>query len=406
MKKISFFLLPLLVLTAMMPVVPLASDAYAARGAAFTTVNQAVDGTGHCANGNPGVNCNIYNGKEFVWLNGGPKASKLGADGQYFFAVLAPGGQRTPNDGGKKNLSDDFDAYTDRTFTVTGGKVSAYAGTHWLDSGKHPLGAANDQPPLIRLFPYADTPNSGGVYIMAICSLAKGYPVRARDCKYDAFKIRNAAPTPTPTPVCKPKTETANLSLVALGASVEGLGKVAPDLDINAQNTALKVLSGVDPLAYVGNGPNGPVENGGIGPDGAFTDYQAHLNKQAHHYTFTFSPGVSVTEFTLRMLDSGDWNPTLSTQHLVEFRAYNASDVVVATETVSYTTPAEIRPSSSDKYGDLNVTGDAMTASEGEPGKWTWQVKGTGIVKVKLDFGVGYDPNLALDGLSFITECP
>ena len=115
MKKISFFLLPLLVLTAMMPVVPLASDAYAARGAAFTTVNQAVDGTGHCANGNPGVNCNIYNGKEFVWLNGGPKASKLGADGQYFFAVLAPGGQRTPNDGGKKNLSDDFDAYTDRT---------------------------------------------------------------------------------------------------------------------------------------------------------------------------------------------------------------------------------------------------------------------------------------------------
>jgi hypothetical protein len=156
----------------------LAPAAGAVSGAGYTTVNTAVDGGNHCKNGNPAVNCNIYDGKEFVWLNGGPAANGLGPDGEYFFAVLAPGGQPNPNDGGAKNLSDDFDAFTNRTFTVTGGEVSAYAGTHTFDS------------PLIRLFPYADTTNPGGVYIMAICSLDRGYPVEPRDCKYDAFKVQ------------------------------------------------------------------------------------------------------------------------------------------------------------------------------------------------------------------------
>ena len=164
--------------------------AYAVSGAGFTTVNQAADGGGHCKNGNPGVNCNIYDGKEFVWLNGGPAANGLGPDGQYFFAVLVPGGQPNPNDDGAKNLSDDFDAYTNRTFTVTNGEVSAYAGTHDFDSGTNGAPQLDGQPPFIRLFPYADTTNPGGVYIMAICSLGEGYPVDPRDCKYDAFKVQ------------------------------------------------------------------------------------------------------------------------------------------------------------------------------------------------------------------------
>jgi hypothetical protein len=152
--------------------------AWAVSGGAFTTVNPAVDGPNHCKNGNPGVNCNIYDGKQYVWLNGGPAANGLGPDGQYFFAVLAPGGQPDPNDGGAKNLSDDFDTVANRTFTVAGGEVSAYGGTHTYS------------PPLIRLFPYADTPNPGGVYILAICYLGDGYPVAPRDCKYDAFKVQ------------------------------------------------------------------------------------------------------------------------------------------------------------------------------------------------------------------------
>ena len=151
-------------------------------GAAFTTVNETVDGTGHCKNGNPNVNCNIYDGKQYVWLNGGPLAASVG-DGTYFFAVLDPGGQADPNDGAAKNLSDDFDAYTNRTFSVTGG-VLAYAGTHDFANNK------------IRLADYADTTNPGGVYIMAICSLAGGYEVDPSNCKYDAFKVQETPVVP------------------------------------------------------------------------------------------------------------------------------------------------------------------------------------------------------------------
>lgn len=196
----------------------LARDAEAGRvpvtGAVFTTVDVAVDGAGKCKNGNPAVNCNIYMGKPYVWLNGGPSASSIGPNGKYFFAVLAPGGQPTPNDGGKWNLSDDYDAYTNRTFTVTNGDISAYTGTHDFDSGAGTgPRPANGMPPLLRLYPYADSPNRGGVYIMAVCYIgADGsqYPVSASSCKYDAFKAPSEDPTP---PVC---------ILTATGTDAEG----------------------------------------------------------------------------------------------------------------------------------------------------------------------------------------
>jgi hypothetical protein len=176
----------------------------AVSGAAFTTFNPWVDGLFKDVCKNSIINCNIYGMKQDVWLNGGPAANGLGPDGQYFFAVLVPGGQPNPNDGGLKNLSDDYDKYTNRTFTVTDGEVSAYTGDHWLDSGNFldpnrqychdKRGCLPDKkPPLIRLFPYADTTNPGGVYILAICYIGQdgsGYPVAPRDCKYDAFKVR------------------------------------------------------------------------------------------------------------------------------------------------------------------------------------------------------------------------
>ncbi len=175
-------------------------------GAGFTTDNIWVDGDSRDICKNSSINCNIYGAKEYVWLNGGPTANRL-TPGQYFFAVLVPGGQHDPNDGSAKNLSDDFDSYQDRIFTVGElGEVTAYGGPHDLDSGnfldpdrkpcKRPHGCDPDgQPPLIRLAPYADTTNPGGVYIMAICTLAGDYPVEPRDCKYDAFKVKEGPMT-------------------------------------------------------------------------------------------------------------------------------------------------------------------------------------------------------------------
>jgi hypothetical protein len=164
----------------------LASNSPPVTGAAFTTVNPT-DGTGTCLNGNPGVNCNIYTDKAFVWLNGGPSTAYVGA-GSYFFAVLVPGGQHDPNDGAVDNLSDDANGdYTTRTFSVDADGNVTYTqppGTHDLDGN------------LIRLMPYDDTTNPGGVYIMAICSLdgTPSYPVTPSRCKYDAFKIRTGTP--------------------------------------------------------------------------------------------------------------------------------------------------------------------------------------------------------------------
>jgi hypothetical protein len=178
----------------------------AVSGAAFTTYNPWVDGDFKDVCKNSQINCNIYGAKPDVWLNGGPDANGLGPDGEYFFAVLVPGGQPDPNDGGAKNLSDDYDFYTDRQFTVTNGEVSFYGGPHDQDSGdtldasrpfcSSPRGCTPDgSPPFIRLFPYEDTWNPGGVYILAICSLADGYPVEPRDCKYDAFKVKEGVVT-------------------------------------------------------------------------------------------------------------------------------------------------------------------------------------------------------------------
>lgn len=168
-------------------------------GAAFTTFNAHVDGAGKDVCKNSAINCNIYGAKEYVWLNGGPDANHLKPDGWYFFTVLEPGGQPNPNDQGgvpDKNLSDDYDAYTNRAFRTQGGEVVEYKGTHWLDDGKSGP-KPNGKPPYIRLFPYSDTTNPGGVYIMSICFLGYeadgsdwGYPVEPRDCKYDAFKVK------------------------------------------------------------------------------------------------------------------------------------------------------------------------------------------------------------------------
>jgi hypothetical protein len=192
----SLLLLPLF--AALLVIALASSPAQAQSGAAYTTTNQSPppggDGPGTCLNGNPGVNCNIYGNKAWVWTNGGPESNKLLPGGQYFFAVLAPGGQQNPNDGTPENLSDDYDTYQNRTFTVTDGEISAYAGTHDFD-----VDETDDNEKKIRLFPYANTPNPGGVYILAICYLGPtgtSYPVDPRDCKYDAFKVPDDDRTP------------------------------------------------------------------------------------------------------------------------------------------------------------------------------------------------------------------
>jgi len=169
--------------------IAVAVPAFGVSGAAYTTTNRSFDtGSDICLNGNPGVNCNIYSHKSYVWTNGGPNTNKLLPSGKYFFAVLVPSGQQNPNDGTPQNLSDGANGpYTDRTFTVANGEITSYTGSHMFDPDE-----TDNNEPKIRLYPYDDTTNPGGVYIMAMCYLgASGtaYPVDPKDCKYDAFKV-------------------------------------------------------------------------------------------------------------------------------------------------------------------------------------------------------------------------
>jgi hypothetical protein len=209
-------------------------------------------------------------------------------------------------------------------------------------------------------------------------------------------------PTPTPTgsttpPVCTPVVVTANFSQIAVGGSIEGLGAVAPNLNIDAIGTAVHVVQGAAPAVYASNG----IVNGGMVSGGGFGDPSRGPGREAHQYTFTFAQGTTVSNFSLRMLDFGDFNPTANTSHLVTMTAYNASNFVVSSQQLSYTTVGTTSP----QYGNMFVAGDAIAAQPGQPGNWTWNVSGSGIARVVLEFGLGHDPNIGFDTLTFTTEC-
>jgi len=204
-------------------------------------------------------------------------------------------------------------------------------------------------------------------------------------------------------PVCQPFSST-NFSQVPAGTAIEGYGVLAPYFSINAKGTAVKIRQGQDPFQYRAGIP--PIVNGGIGADGGIGDTDTRTARLAHRYTFTFALGISVSEFSVRMLDYGDLNPTLDTDHLVSITAYNANDAVVDTQELRYTTEPESLPDNSPEWGNLQDTGDALRSVSGQPGNWTWVVNGDGIVQVILDFGVGYDPNIGLDSLSYTCSAP
>jgi hypothetical protein len=183
------------------------------------------------------------------------------------------------------------------------------------------------------------------------------------------------------------------------------MGVVTPGLNIDAKGTAVHIVNGEAPVMYAAPNGSGAIANGGLAVGGGFTDQTAQQNLTAHLYTFTFTPGTTVTNFSLHMLDFGDFNPSLSTAHYVSMTAYNANGFVVGKQELSYTTPAEGTPRSSNIYGDLWLSGDAITAQPGQPGNWTWNVSGSGIVRVVLEFGAGFDPYVGFDNLTFTTAC-
>jgi hypothetical protein len=162
------------------------AGAFASGNAVYTSTDATQGG---CLNASPtnDKNCNIYESKEDVYLSGGPTNGPGLGEGDYFFAILAPGGQADPTDGAPNNLSNS-DAYAARKFHVN-------ADGSLTNGGTHADGTDVDGRAVIQAMPYDDTPNPGGVYILAVCKWL-GDEEGANDatvpskCKYDAFKIK------------------------------------------------------------------------------------------------------------------------------------------------------------------------------------------------------------------------
>jgi hypothetical protein len=214
-------------------------------GAVYTTVDtHHPNYQAECHNGNPAVNCNQYMAKQLVYLNGGPAKNQLSPDGVYFYAVLAPSGQANPNDGSPENLSDDYDCYQNREIQITGGEVASI----YPSPPTSPSCPAGNTPhlfdsPFVQLYPYADTPNPGGVYIMAVCYVGPtgtrilSAPVTPSLCKYDAFKVVQDDTKPT----CK-LIATAPGPPKSITVAVQDVGAGIESVDYTSSNV-------VDPLS-------------------------------------------------------------------------------------------------------------------------------------------------------------
>lgn len=241
----------------------------------------------------------------------------------------------------------------------------------------------------------------------------------------------------TYTVQCTPETICVDWSDIAPGTNIEGLGAVDENLNIDARRgTAVKVEEAQDPVVYFsGNWQCGhptQLPNGGLASGGGFSDVESRDARKPHWYSITFAPGATVREFTLHMLDFGDYNPSAvkgvpsaANFHYAAMIAYDADGNVVDRRELTYDSNGRGSPQESPQYGDLLCgTGDAIYAAEGEPGNWTWHVEGPGIARVELVFekdfdpltydpdtdrytGDGFDPWIAFDGLCYTIErCP
>jgi len=181
------------------------------------------------------------------------------------------------------------------------------------------------------------------------------------------------------------------------------MGVVAPNLNIDAKGTAVKVAEALAPIAFGAPNIASPTLNGGLNPGGGFSDMTTKLAQQAHQYTFTFAPGTTINRFSLHMLDFGDLNPTNNPFHYASMTAYDAANNIVSKSEMSFISDANYN---SPQYGYLGNSGDAKTALLGQPGNWMWFATGPGITKVVLTFGDGYDPNIAFDTLSYCPGTP
>jgi CSLREA domain-containing protein len=199
--------------------------------------------------------------------------------------------------------------------------------------------------------------------------------------------------------------------------SAVGLNALVPDLNIGKSAGTQEVVRETNPpdwyTSYGANvtniGSNGCLPNSeGITDIGPLDSYTG--TSRVHDYSFTFSPDVTIKNFSFYMLDYGDFMPfgtNADHTYWYEAIAYDANGNVVDTDRVQFTTPdGSVNGRNTPEFGNLSVSGDACTSTDTQPGHYKFSLQGKGITRITARFRdtASTDPNMALSIPSFTIE--
>jgi hypothetical protein len=192
------------------------------------------------------------------------------------------------------------------------------------------------------------------------------------------------------------------------GDPIEGLGTVHPLLEITTSGgLAVALFPGELPGNYGAPNDEESIRNGGMTASGGFGDPTARVND----FVFTFASGYTAESFSVRMLDHGDFNPGHAASHTISLVARDSTGQVLDSHVLSYTSDTAGNPTTG-SAGNLQLTGDAVTASSGEPGRFAFAVSGSDIARVELvhtnngsrPSGASSDPNIGFDYLDIVFD--
>jgi hypothetical protein len=181
---------------------------------------------------------------------------------------------------------------------------------------------------------------------------------------------------------------------LAPGAPVEGLGALDPDLAVASQAWPFgtscvlgraRVLEEGNSSPYASWGTSTGVINGCLNGTRGFADNQQCVLD----YDFTFASGITVSCFSILMVDYGDYFPFGGTTHEVFLTAYDVGNNIVDQDQLTMS------------GGVDSLSGDACTSQAGQPGNFRLVVSAPGIVKVSLTFDRFPDPNIGFDDITF-----
>jgi len=197
------------------------------------------------------------------------------------------------------------------------------------------------------------------------------------------------------------------------GTSVEGLGTVHPDLNIDSATENIVLIKTGDGTAWGYNTASGV--NGCLDGSYGIADGDDDVDEG---FEMTFG-GKTVSSFSILMLDYGDYFPhstASSMTHTIKLVGYDSSDVMVDDDVLTFTSTG---PNSTMRISgttwtfggtSLSVAGDAcpVRALNQSPGRWQFTVSGTGIAKVAIEFAdaQSVDSGVGWDDLSFEIENP